>query len=375
MKILILYASYGNGHKSAAYAIKDFLEQNYPNDVEIKILDSYEYINEIINNTTVKGYEFVTNKTPRVWNKIYTNSENGMLAKISTEINRIMSHKLTKLITSFNPDIIVSTHMFNNNMCGRLKRKGKIKCKIVSILTDFALHNEWLVNAEYIDTFFVSNEAMKLDLIKRGFSENKIIVSGIPISPRFYEKYDKDKIRKEFNLNNKTTILFFAASTYSFNSMDVVFKNLLYLNNIQLIVLCGKSEKSKQHFEDILESSNTCADVLLLPFTKKIPELMQVSDFVITKPGGLTSSEALACNIPLIICNPIPGQEEQNSNFFLNNGVAIRLFDNDDIEITLKNFLNNKKRIEQIKEMTKFIGKPNSTKDICRCILYNNLES
>jgi len=372
LKILILYASFGNGHKSAAFAIKNYLEKNYL-DVEVNIADSYRYINRAFNKTTAKSYEFITNKTPVVWKNIYKRSdEKGMLSTMSKEMNKVSSYKLTKLINKFNPDIIVSTHMFNNNMCGRLKQKGKINSKIISIVTDFAFHSEWLINAEYIDEFYVSNEAMKLDFIKRGYSKDKIFVTGIPISPKFNSDFDKEQIRKEFELENKPTFLFFAGNNYVFNSMKDVFESLLTLNNVQIIALCGKKEKTKVFFENILNEHPNNNIVKLLSFTDKIPELMSISDFVVTKPGGLTSSEVLACNIPIIICNPIPGQEEQNSNFLLNNGVGIRLFNNDDMEITLKNFLNNKKRIEQIKEMQKSIGKPNSTKDICDLITRKN---
>lgn len=369
MKILILYASFGNGHKSAAFAIKNYLEENYA-DIEINIIDSYRYINKAFNKTTAKSYEFITNKTPTVWKNIYKYSdEKGMLSTMSKEMNKVSSHKLTKLINNFNPDVIVSTHMFNNNMCGRLKQKGKINCKIVSVITDFAFHSEWLINAEYIDEFYVSNDAMKLDFIKRGFSKDKIFVTGIPVSPKFNMNFNREQIRKEFGLENKTTFLFFAGNNYVFNSMKQIFESLLHLQNVQIIALCGKKEKTKVFFENILEQNPNTNNVKILSFTDKIPELMSISDFVVTKPGGLTTSEVLACNIPIIICNPIPGQEEQNSNFLLNNGLAVRLFNNDDMEITLKNFLNNKRRIEQIKEMQKLIGKPNATKDICDLIM------
>lgn len=368
MKVLILYASYGNGHKSAAFAIKDYLEKFYEN-VEVEIVDSYRYINKALNATTVKGYDFFSSKTPAVWENIYYKSEKGVLSKISTEMNRLASHKLLKLINNSNPDVIVSTHMFNNNMCGRLKRKGKVKAKLVSIITDFALHNEWLVNGKYIDCFCVSNNAMKLDLIKRGFDENKIFVTGIPISPNFYTKFDLESVKKEFNLSDKKTILFFAASTYTLGNMEDILKVLLTLDNYQIIVLCGKNEKTKLHFQEIVNNAKKADTIKVLPFTTKVPALMNIADFVVTKPGGLTSSEALACDLPMIICNPIPGQEDHNSNFLLNNGVAIRLFDNEDMEITLKDFLSNEKRIAQIHDMIKIVGKPNSTKDICELIL------
>lgn len=365
MKILIFYASFGNGHKSAAFSIKDYLEENY-NNAQVEIIDSYKYINTALNKTTAKGYEFVTAKTPIVWKKLYTHSdEKGMISGFLKELNKVASFKLTKLINSINPDVIISTHMFSNSICSSLKNKGKINAKLACVITDFALHNEWIQFHEYTDLFFVSNNAIKIDCIKRGVDERKIHVTGIPISPKFNKPLDKELIRKNFELKNLPTILFFAASAYAFDSMQQVFENLLKIDNVQIITMCGKKEKTKKFFEEILERTPHNNYVKLLPFTDKIPELMAISDFVVTKPGGITSSEVLACSIPMIICNPIPGQEEQNSNFLLNNGVAIRLFDNDDMYVTLTNFFNSPNRIKQIKELEKEIGKPNATKDIC----------
>jgi len=369
MKVLIFYASFGNGHKSAAFAIKDYLEENYKN-TQIEIIDAYKYINTALNKTTEKGYEFITAKTPIVWKKIYTHAdEKGMISSFLKKLNKVASFKISKLINSINPDVIINTHMFSNTICSNLKKKGKINAKLACIITDFALHNEWIQYHEYTDAFFVSNNAIKIDCIKRGIDENKLHVTGIPISPRFKQNFDKALIRRDFGLQNLTTILFFAASAYAFDSMQQVFENLLKLDNVQIITMCGKKEKTKKFFEEILENTPHNNHVKLLPFTNKIPELMAISDFIVTKPGGITSSEALACSIPMIICNPIPGQEEQNSNFLLNNGVTIRLFDNDDMYVTLSNFFNSPNRIKQIKEMTKEIGKPNSTKDICEFIM------
>lgn len=372
MKILIFYASFGNGHKSAAFAIKDYLEENYENDVEIEIIDAYKYINTALNATTAKSYELITAKTPVIWEKIYTHAdEKGVITTFLKELNKIAAFKLAKLINTVNPDVIISTHMFSNNICNNLKKKNKINCKTFCVLTDFALHSEWIQGNEYTDYFFVSNNAIKIDCIKRGVDENKIFVTGIPISPKFNKEYNKSIIRKEFELKNMPTILFFAASSYAFDSMQKVFENLIQIDNVQIITVCGKKEKTKEIFEEIQNNIPHNSIVKLLSFTNKVPELMYFADYIVTKPGGITTSEALASCKPIIICNPIPGQEEQNSNFLLNNGVAIRLFENDDMYITLKNFFNSPIRIKEIKRMEKEIGKPNSTKDICEFVINN----
>ena len=127
-----------------------------------------------------------------------------------TTSNKIFSIKLNSLLQEFKPDLIISTHPFGTQMCGILKKKEKINCKLATILTDFHIHGQWLVFHEYCDYFFVSNNKMKEDMIEYGVSPEKIHVSGIPVSNRFKENFDKKAIYKEFDLDsNKETVLFF----------------------------------------------------------------------------------------------------------------------------------------------------------------------
>jgi processive 1,2-diacylglycerol beta-glucosyltransferase len=132
--------------------------------------------------------------------------------------------------------------------------------------------------------------------------------------------------------------------------------------DFQIIAVTGKNSKQKKIFENIANKSNR--DVVVLGYTDKVPELMYVSDCVITKPGGVTSTECLAMKKPMIIINPIPGQEEQNANYFINNGTAIRTYKNEPIEHVLDIAMYNEKRVNQMIEMCKVIGKPNSSKTV-----------
>lgn len=367
MKVLILYVSYGNGHKSAAVALERYL-QTYDENVEVQVMDSYKYLNRLIHKITVKAYDFFSYRTPKIWKYIYYQSEKGLLAYLSKQMNQILSYKLNRYFKEYQPDVIISTHMFNNSMCGYLKKKGRLNCKVITVITDYVLHNEWLVNAQYLDMICASNATMKSDLIKRGFDENKIRITGIPVSPQFNESKDKQQIRNEFQLSDLPTVLFFASSLYSYSQMVKVYKVLLTLTGYQIIVLCGKNEQNFKEFHHILKHTKVESEVKILPYTEKVYDLMKTADFVVTKPGGLTTSEALVASVPIIICNPIPGQEDQNSNYLLNHGVAIRLFDNEDMEITLKSLIGNKERIQQLHDRIQSIRKPDAAKDVIELI-------
>lgn len=213
-KILIFFGSYGGGHRSAAISIKDYIDKNYIN-AKTEIVDCIEYINKVVNKITTKAYEDMAKKAPWAWKKVYYSSEKGMLFKVSNASNYLMSNKLLKLINKESPDLIISTHPFSSQMCAILKKRRKLFCKVATVMTDFHIHNQWIVGADYIDYFFVSNEQMKNDLCNTGIDSFKIFVTGIPISERFSENFNRNLIFNKFNLNpNMFTVLFFAGGAF-----------------------------------------------------------------------------------------------------------------------------------------------------------------
>ncbi len=202
-----------------------------------------------------------------------------------------------------------------------------------------------------------------------GINEEKIHVTGIPIRPEFLKPHDKNTILNEFHLEpDKPIFLVFGGGAYGMSDATILFKSLLDIKeDIQIIAIAGKSEKTKENFEQLaLESNKT---IVVLGFTDQVPQLMSIADFVISKPGGLTTTEILVSHVPFLIFNPVPGQEEENANFLTNNGAAIRLWDCNKITPLIEQLLHDPYRIEKMIEMQKHIAKPNSTKDIVETIL------
>lgn len=367
MKVLILYAKVGNGHLKAAEAFKEALEKIDKN-IEIEYEDGLEYSSQLTNRLIVKGYSGLARSAPRLWGTMYRRSDKQELNTIG-EINKIVNKTLTirlkKMLREKKPDIIVSTHPFVSHMCAYLKRKKKTTAKIISIITDYGIHNMWLEENEHIDKIMLATSEMKADCIRKyNVPAEKIMVTGIPVSERFTFKYDKNEILKELKLRNGiTTLLFFAGGGLGLGKSEKIFEELVNANyDFQLIAVTGKNEKQKKRFEKIALSANK--PIAVLGYTNKVPELMHASDFVITKPGGLTSTECLAMCRPMIIINPIPGQEEQNSIYFTNSGTALRTYKGEPLEHVLDIAINNKLRVNQMIEMCKVIGKPNSSFDI-----------
>jgi len=367
MKVLLLYAKVGNGHLKAAENIKIAI-QEIDENIEIDYEDGLEYSSALTNKLIIKGYASLARSMPKVWGTIYARSDKqdlNNIGEINKMVNKALTIRLKKMLRIRKPDIIISTHPFISHMCAYLKRKGKTSAKIISVITDYGIHNMWLEENKYIDRLMVATNEMKNDCIREyNVEQDKILVTGIPVDRKFSQSFDKQQILKELGLSyNKTTLLFFAGGGLGLGKSEEVFDELLSSQyDFQIIAVTGKNEKQKARFDKIASASNK--GITVLGYTDKVPELMYASDFVITKPGGLTSTECLAMAKPMIIINPIPGQEEQNSIYFTNNGIALRTYKNEPIEHVLDIVINNKKRVEQMIEMCKVIGKPNASYDI-----------
>ncbi len=374
-KILIFYASYGGGHLSAANSIKQYIDDNF-SDCETKLVDCMLYVNKPINRITTTAYKEMVKKFPWAWGEVYSHSQKGPIAHISSTANNLLAKKLLKLLKEYNPDIVISTHPFGSQMVSYLKRKALIECSLSTIITDFAPHEQWLVGKEQVDYFFVSHEKMREKIINSNIPENKVFSTGIPLSNKFLMHYNKVSVMKSFGLNpNKPVILFFGGGEFGLGREQTIkiFKSFIqHINNNQIVAIAGKNEKLKEAFSSIVHNLQVEDVVKVLPYTNQVPELMSISDLVVTKPGGLTTTESLVSGLPIIAINPIPGQEEENAKFLEDAGVAIWLKKHNDYDEIIKNLLSDTDKLHKMKVNTKLLAKKNSTRDICNIILNSN---
>ena len=374
MKILIFYASYGGGHLNAAKSIHDCLKNDYKDkNIDVELIDCMKYVNKALEKMTTKAYNEMAKKMPWAWGRIYSDSQRGPLAHITSRSNKIMAIKLLRLLRDKQPDLIISTHPFGSQMCSYLKRKGKISAKIATIMTDFAPHDQWLVGSDDTDYYFVAHENMKKYLLRKGIPNTKVFATGIPLSSKFLITFDKEKIFKELNLKpDKKTILFFGGGEFGLGKTRTVeiFEGFVkYCTDMQIIAISGKNEKMKMAFEKIVSEYQRKGNVLVFEYTSQVPEFMSISDLVVTKPGGLTTTESLASHLPMVIINPIPGQEEKNAKFLVKNGIAIWIKKEDNVIEVLENLFSHPETLETMKENTKKLAKLHSTKNICDILL------
>lgn len=362
MKVLILSVTAGQGHNSTAKAISDYLSAL---GADTRILDTMRYINRLLGQTVDKGYLFVSSKAKFAYKSAYRLAEKRKKSTIDVTPSAItvkmLAHKLKKYIDSYDPDVIICTHIFAGVFCDVLKMEQKLRAKTMCVLTDFAFHPYW-EEGDNLDYIVVPNDSLRYKARMKGFRDDQILPFGIPINPKFERNITKEDARRILGLElDKTTILMMGGSM-GYGNIE---KTLMQLDKIdgdfQIINVCGNNRRTKKDIDEMSFSKK----VLNLGFVDYVDELMDASDLIITKPGGLTSSEALAKGLPMVIVNPIPGQEDRNTEFLVNNGCAMAVSPTYELDEIIYTLMHNKKRLEIMKESIATIARPDSTKRLC----------
>ncbi|SHH29906.1 MGDG synthase family glycosyltransferase [Tepidibacter thalassicus] len=363
-KVLILSASTGGGHNRAAKAIKEEISTK---NIQCEIIDSLKFVSPTIDKIISKGYEKSAMYTPKAYGTIYKISD-LKITKNEIKSNLILNYmikKLRKLIHEKKPDAIIGTHPFPLMAICNLKKNNIINIPIISILTDYTIHSTWIQNE--IDCYIVGDEFVKYLLIEEGINKNTIYPYGIPIEKSFLID-NKKEIKKELNLDDKFTIVLMGGS-FGAGNIKEAFLDLLEINrDFQIIVITGKNISLKEKIEKTLSSYKTNKKIVVLPFTNKMNDILSICDILITKPGGLTTTEALIKEVPMIIPYYIPGQEEENLDFLLNNGVALKTTEKYNLKMLIKLLIDNPDRLNNLKSNIQKIKKLNSAENIANLI-------
>ena len=365
MKALILSVPTGQGHHQAAKAVYEYFAEE--TDVECRIVDVFENVNPMLAESLDKGYLISTKVTPKTYGRLYGFLENRDETKDSgfgRLLKTVLNKKLMHLIKDFKPDVIVATHVFAAIALSHLKKKYPFRAKTVAIVTDFTMHPFW--EEVDLDYYVTACEALEFQALKKGYEKEQIKPFGIPIRKKFAKKLEKSEARKLLGIDEKFTIMMMMGSMgYGDDIFDIVKSIDSMKDDLQVIVVCGNNKKMKRRLSNMSFSHN----VISLGFVDNVDVLMDCADCIVTKPGGLSTSEALAKELPIIMLDPIPGQEDRNKEFMLNNGIALNISKTLRVEEAIYQLKNLDYRIETLKENMKHIRKPESTKNLCEFLM------
>lgn len=370
-KAIILSASTGGGHNRAANAIKEELMNTGFQSVEV--IDSLKSVSNTVDKLISKGYETSALYTPKAYGEIYKISDFKPLKK---ELKRnilfkYMLKKLKVLIREKNPDLIIGTHPFPLMAVSSLKNKGIISTPVFSVLTDYTIHSTWV--QDQINAYIVGDEYVKALLEEEGVKKENIFPFGIPIEKSFLSSSDPERVKEELMLEDKFTILLMGGS-FGAGGVRGVLEELLQINeDIQIIAVAGRNNSLRQKLEKTVEDYKAHEKVRVLGFTKDMSSLLSLATVIVTKPGGLTTTEAILKETPMIVPYYIPGQEEENLEFLLNNGLALRPTKRYPLGILIKILIDYPERLLSIKESMHRVKKEASAVNIASlAIKYTN---
>ena len=368
MKALILSVSAGGGHHQAALAIDKYINKYEPEST-VKVLDTIKYINPILDKFIIGGYLKAVKNTPSIYGKLYKLTENMKsedgLKSFSNKFNEMMAFKILPSIKEFNPDIIICTNFFPLEMISILKEKKELNTPLVCVITDYGSHGVWL-NSN-VDSYIVSNSDMIDELEQNGVSRNIIFDYGIPVNEDFLKLHQRSATLSELQFSeNKKTVLIMGGSL-GLGRISKIYSELSTSKaKIQIIVIAGSNKKLYNHLLNLREMS--AVETRVFGYTSDVNKYMQCSDLLITKPGGLTISEALICKTPLALFSPIPGQEKKNENFLLKHNIAISLDADLNCKKVIEDLLNNTTLLESMKTNCEKYAKPNCGQDIYKLL-------
>ena len=373
-KILLLSASSGAGHTRAAQAIeKAFNEANNEGGVvhEIRHIDTLDFTNRVLRSLYSKAYIDVVNKLPEVsgwfYDKLDKPWENE---RCRLALDKLNTRPFVKLLREYQPDMIICTHFLPAEIVSWLKAKERIASRQAIVVTDFDVHAMWLCH--HYEQYFVAIDEARAYLEALAIPNNKISVSGIPVDPVFTLHKDKRDMRRKHGLAPDQTTILLSAGGFGVGALGQLITALVPLQHpAQIVAICGRNEDLKKRVSELAADIGADARVTVKPvgYTHEMDEFMTASDLVVGKPGGLTTSEALVKGLVLVIANPIPGQEERNSDHLLEAGAAIRCNNMPTLAYKIDRLLSDPVRFAGMQKNAYAMARPNAARDIVQKVL------
>ncbi|MEB0136881.1 glycosyltransferase [Actimicrobium sp. CCC2.4] len=369
-RILLLSVSAGSGHLRAADALR---AQAALGDVAVSAchLDVMQFVSTAFRKVYTDFYITLVDRHPALWGYVYrlTNDAppDGSLQKFRRAIERLSTRSLRRAIDDWQPDAIICTHFLPAELLARMRRKGSLACPVWVQVTDFDLHRMWV--HDDITGYFAATAEVAFRMTALGVDPAGIHVTGIPVMPAFRAPGSRADCAARLGLDPQRRTILLMGGGAGLGKLDAVAERLLALpHDFQLIVMAGKNLPALQGLQAL---ALRYPDRLLAQgYTDRVEQLMACADLVITKPGGLTTSECLAMGLPMIINTPIPGQEERNADFLLEQGVALKAIDAVTLDYRIGLLMTHPEKLADMAAKARALGHP----DAARAVLHTVLE-
>jgi processive 1,2-diacylglycerol beta-glucosyltransferase len=369
-RILVLSAAVGAGHLRAAQAVELALRQIDP-QAHVQNIDVLSLTNSAFQRLYGKAYLDLVNLAPHVLGLFYDlmDRPRGPQSKrdwLRSTVEKLNLTKLSDLLEEQEWDVIVNTHFLPAEIIAALRKRRKIDTPQMTVTTDFETHRLWM--NEPCDHYTTATDEGAAYLASFGVDIAKITATGIPIHPVFAQPKDRGECLARHGLKGDRPVVLQLAGGFGVGPIERLYQSILSIEQpIELIVVAGKNEKLRKQLQGVEAPARHRARVM--GFTTEIDELMCVADIVVSKPGGLTTSEVMARGAAMAIVNPIPGQESRNSDYLLEQGAAIKINNIATLPMKLAKLLKDSARLDVLKFNARRIAKPQAAFDVARLAL------
>jgi processive 1,2-diacylglycerol beta-glucosyltransferase len=370
-RVLLLYASAGAGHRSACAAIQRSIVDLSP-AAYVKMIDILDYMPKFIAQIYSQGYVFVASRYPMIWYLMYESGSDLAKYKPFSFWEKLLwksaMKPLFELLQYERPSHIVSAHFLSSWAAGRYKWKYDSRCVVSTVVTDYGVHPVWITPGQ--DYVFVATEQIQAELapFARHLGTDRILPLGIPIHPNFARRKDIDPLRAKYKLDpDRYTVLILGGMFGSRNIKDILFWLAECRTRLQLILVAGRHYPIMENIKDRMVERDIKYEIF--GYIDFMDELMAVSDLAITKAGALTTSECLAQSLPMIIFRPYPGQEVRNCDYFLEQGVAVRVDQLSGLTYKVDKILGDPARLTAMRNRANEIARPDSSNKIAKILL------
>ena len=353
--ILVVTASMGSGHNKAANAVAEAIKRKYPVN-KINVIDFMSTETAYFNSLVKDIYLKMLDHTPSVYEFFYKfTSDSTKGSTIQSVFAHAMKKDMRELIKKYEADMVICTHPFPCAAASYLKQTGEINIPLITVMTDFCVHQFWLY--KNIDIYFTANDLLKKEMVNQGLLEERIFVTGIPVGYNFRVDYNRDDLLTKFKLEKDKPVALIMGGGLGLGGVKNALCQLERLKkDIQILVITGANVALWSEMNEYAQHSKH--KIFVWGYSHNIQEFMSVATFLISKPGALTISEALTRELPMILHDPIPGPEVDNAKFVSDNGAAIWVRHQDTLDAVVREVLSDATILPKLRNNAKVLKKP-----------------
>ena len=363
--ILVVTASMGSGHNKAANAVAEAIKRKYPVN-KINVIDFMSTETAYFNSLVKDIYLKMLDHTPSVYEFFYKfTSDSTKGSTIQSVFAHAMKKDMRELIKKYEADMVICTHPFPCAAASYLKQTGEINIPLITVMTDFCVHQFWLY--KNIDIYFTANDLLKKEMVNQGLLEERIFVTGIPVGYNFRVDYNRDDLLAKFKLEKDKPVALIMGGGLGLGGVKNALCQLERLKkDIQILVITGANVALWSEMNEYAQHSKH--KIFVWGYSHNIQEFMSVATFLISKPGALTISEALTRELPMILHDPIPGPEADNAKFVSDNGAAIWVKHQDTLDAVVREVLSDATILPKLRNNAKVLKKPYASDNIADVI-------